>query len=137
MIEQYLSDINKELFDYLNSLISNQNKIEKWTMFFTEEQFRQSKLSKYILYKNVSSNHGSVHSTQSRSMQIALGFYHENESEAKKYSMAFYQNILSENYEIQLDTIIVSRIIAIDLPFYAGKASNGKSLFVINYEINY
>jgi hypothetical protein len=128
-----LSNILKILYD----IIAERQKIYGLLtkVYVTSEQARNSKDNEYIFLSIVRSEFNSVHNVLSYKYLVDAYIYTKNENKCFDIAMAFFENILSENYNLVINDDLKINIKYNSAPYMVGKASNGLYCCLIEYEI--
>ena len=128
-----LPNILKILYDIIDVRKKLYNITTK--VYITSEQARNSKDSEYIYLTVIDTNYESKHTVLPNKYMIDVYVYSNNENKAYDIAMAFFENILSENYSLVINDDLKINIKQNSVPYNAGKANNGLYCYLIEYEI--
>ena len=105
------------------------------TVFITNEAFRSTDKKEYIYLSILDSSNISKHTVLSNRYKIDVYIYAQKENRCFDISQAFYTNILSENYSLEINEDTKINIKQNSMPHNVGKTNNGLYCFLIEYEI--
>jgi hypothetical protein len=128
-----LSNILKILYDIIVERQKTYGLLTK--VYITSEQARNSKDNEYIFLSIVKSEFDSIHNVLSHKYLVDAYVYAKNENKCFDIAMAFFENILSENYSLVINDVLKINIKHNSVPYMVGKASNGLYCYLIEYEI--